>query len=96
MLNFIKLALRITTDVFDDEIQLYIDDCLAELTAMGVTNLMITETEYDPQVKSAVVAYVKWKFGNNEDKDAWAAIYHGKLAQFQTMTGHTEWGDLNG
>ena len=45
----------------------------------------------DPQIISAVVAYAKWQFGNNEDADRWRDIYHIKLGQLKTMTGFTDW-----
>jgi len=101
MLAIVKLALRIssTSTTFDDEIKLYIADCLAELAGLGVTNISETTagtTTYDDQVQSAVIAYCKWKFGNNEDKAQWEAIYHQKLAQLKTMTGHTDWSETNG
>ena len=44
-------------------------------------------------VRSAVVAFVKWRFGNHEDKDEWRYIYHIMLAQLKTMTGYTNWRD---
>jgi len=94
MLTIVKLALRIASSTFDTEIQLYIDDCLAELAGLGVTNLSATVgsvTTYDTQVQTTVIAYCKWKFGNNEDKEQWEAIYHQKLAQLKTMTDHTQW-----
>lgn len=89
MLTKIKLALRITSTTFDDEIQLYIDSCLAEMTALGVIGAI--GTSKDPQIIEAVISYCKWKFGDNENKAEWEAIYHQKLAQLKTMTGHTKW-----
>lgn len=116
MLELIKLALRIATDAFDDELQLYINDCCAEMTALGVVGITPDNEatssaeesegssgegegsegggdtpEMDPQVQSALIAYCKWKFGFNDDADRWEKIYHTKLAQLKTMTGHTEW-----
>lgn len=89
MLATVKLALRIASNAFDSEIQLYIDSCLSEMRALGVVGAVITSS--DPQIKESVIAYCKWKFGNNEDKADWERIYHVKLAQLKTMTGHTEW-----
>ena len=87
MFTLVKLALRVVTDAFDTEIQLYINDCISEMTALGV---IVDET--DPQIQSAVIAYCKWKFGDNENKDAFEKIYHTKLAQFQMMykAGYTD------
>lgn len=90
MLNEIKLALRISTSAFDDEIQTLINAAIAEMNKLGVT--AATDDTEDPQIVSAVVAYCKWLFGNNEDADRWRDIYHTKLAQLKTMTGYTDWG----
>lgn len=89
MLNAIKLALRISTNAFDSEIQTLIDAAIAEMAGLGVT--AATSTTNDPQIISAVVAYCKWQFGNNEDADRWRDIYHIKLGQLKTMTGYTDW-----
>lgn len=90
MLNAIKLALRIATNAFDSEIQTLIDAAIAEMAGLGVT--AATSTTTDPQIISAVIAYCKWQFGNNEDADRWRDIYHIKLGQLKTMTGYTDWG----
>lgn len=84
MLNIVKLALRISTTSFDDELNLLISDCLSEMTHMGIAGAVDTST--DTQIKSTVIAYCKWKFGNNEDKEQWERIYHIKLAQLKSMT----------
>lgn len=89
MLNAIKLALRISTNAFDSEIQTLIDAAIAEMAGLGVT--AATSATTDPQIISAVVAYCKWQFGNNEDADRWRDIYHIKLGQLKTMTGYTDW-----
>lgn len=91
MLEQIKLALRITTDAVDEEIQTLIDAAIAEMRGLGVTASV--EGSEDPQIVTAVVAYCKWQFGANEDADRWRDIYHNKLAQLKTMTGYTDWGN---
>ena len=97
MLDIVKLALRIVTDAFDSELTMLIETAVAEMEGRGV--IIETESDGQPasiQVQSAIVAFCKWQFGNNEDSDKWEGIYHQKLAQLKTMTGHTDWGDQNG
>lgn len=97
MLEIIKLALRITTNAFDTELEILIAACLEELSGLGV--VVQTETDGTPsslQVQTAIVAYCKWQFGNNEDAERWEGIYHTKLAQLQGMTGYTNWDVANG
>lgn len=97
MLDIVKLALRIVTDAFDDELNMLIATAIAEMEGLGV--IIDTESDGQPasiQVQSAIVAFCKWQFGNSEDSDKWEGIYHTKLAQLKTMTGHTNWGETDG
>lgn len=89
MLALVKMALRITTTAFDDELNMLIESCTEEMASMNV----IVAEPYSPQIKAAVVAYCKWQFGNHEDKGQWEKIYHTKLAQLKTMSGFTDWRD---
>lgn len=91
MLSIVKLALRISTNSFDTELTMLINDCLSEMTHLGVTGAVFTST--DPQIQSTAIAYCKWKFGNNEDKDEWEKVYHTKLGQLKSMTDYTSFGD---
>ena len=92
MLNAVKLALRISGTAFDDELNMLITACAAELERFGV-NFYGGSTSDDPQIVSTVIAYCKWLFGDRDDKDTWREIYHMKLAQFKTMSGYTDWGE---
>ena len=94
MLELVRKALRIATEDFDDEINLLIDDCLSEMSGLGVIGC--TTYTQDPQIRSAVIAYCKWKFGDSETKDDFERIYHTKVGQLMTTTGYTDWGDANG
>jgi hypothetical protein len=94
MLELVRKALRIKTEDFDDEISLLIDDCLSEMTGLGVTGC--TAFTQDSQILSAVIAYCKWKFGDSETKDDFERIYHTKVGQLMNMDGYTNWGDVNG
>ena len=83
LLNLVRLALRITTEDFDAEIEMLIEDCLSEMESFGI-NVYEMGTD-DAQIQSTVVAYCKWKFGDAENKDAFEHIYHDKIAQLMAM-----------
>lgn len=89
MLEKVKLALRISTNAFDTELQTLIDAAADEMKGLGV--VVSTASSQDPQIISAIIAYCKWLFGNNEDADRWRDIYHIKLGQLKTMSGYTDW-----
>lgn len=91
MLNQVKLALRISTDAFDAEINSLISAAISEMYALGVTAATLDTT--DAQIISAVIAYCKWLFGENDEADRWRDVYHIKLGQLKAMSGYTDWGD---
>ena len=93
MLDKVKLALRIAGNSFDTELADLIAACLEEMEKLNV----IIELDDDgaptsPQVRTAIIAYCKWQFGDNDNKEQFEAIYHTKLAQLKTMTDFTDWG----
>lgn len=87
MLEKAKLALRITTDAFDDEVTDLINAAEADLGIAGITN---TE-ETDPLIIRAVITYCKCHFGDQDDFDRYSKSYDMMKAQLMTATGYTDW-----
>ncbi len=87
MIERVKLALRITTYAFDQEIADLIDAALRDLGIAGVTNDDIT----DPLIIQAVVTYCKCHFGQPDDYDRLKASYDEQKAQMSMATGYTTW-----
>lgn len=86
MLSKVKLALRRSDTAFDTEIQLYIDACLAEMVGLGITAAVSTST--DAQITTAVIAYCKWKFGENAEAERWEHIYADMLTKLMVRSGY--------
>lgn len=82
-----KLALRITTDDFDSEINRLLD---AAMTDMGIAGVEVPET-LDAIVTTAALTYVKLHFGQPDDFDRLKASYDEQKAQLVTATGYTDW-----
>lgn len=89
MLDDVKLALRITTDQFDDEITMLIQSALLDL---GIAGVITTST--DSLIQLAVITYVKMHFGNPENYDRLKKSYDEQKAQLQMATGYTNWGNV--
>lgn len=87
MLEAVKLALRISTSAFDDEITGLIKAAEADLEVAGVT----TVKEDDPLIIRAVTTYCKANFGEPDQYDRLKASYDEQKAQLATHTGHTTW-----
>ena len=85
-LSAAKLALRITTDAFDDEISALLDAALLDLGVAGVD-----PSSMDPLVKLASITYVKMHFGQPDEYDRLKKSYDEQKAQLATCTGYTTW-----
>ena len=73
MLEKVKLALRLRNNLFDDEINLYIDACKSNLTHPGINPNKFLET--DSAVMNAVICYVKWQMNFQGKAEQWEKIY---------------------
>lgn len=87
MLASAKMALRISTDVFDTEILQLLE---AALLDMGVAGVMIP-SETDELVRRAAITYVRMHFGQPDDYDRLKASYDEQKGQLATCTGYTDW-----
>lgn len=87
MLELVKLALRITTDAFDTELNLLIAAAQTDLGIAGVT----LPAELDPICQRAIVTYCKMNFGEPDEYDRLKASYDEQKAQLSMATGYTTW-----
>lgn len=82
-----KLALRITTSVFDSQISDLLDTAMLD---MGVAGVEIPESA-DLLVNQAAITFVQMRFGEPDDYDRLKASYDEQKAQLATCTGYTDW-----
>ena len=86
MLDKVKLALRISTDAYDDELTDLIQAALLDLGIAGVT---VTE-EQDELVMRAVITYCKMSFGIPDDYDKLKKSYDEQKAQLRANPKYKE------
>lgn len=94
MLERVKLALRITTDAFNTELNDLIEAALLDLGLAGVNSFESTTT--DPLIIRAVITYCKLHFGEPDEYDRLKASYDEQKAQLGMSTGYTDWTVNNG
>lgn len=94
MLELVKMALRITTDAFDDELTQLISSAVIDLGFGGMVDT-ITVQNADSIVKQAIITYCKMNFGLPEDYDRLKRSYDEQKAQLGTATNYTNWGAEN-
>lgn len=87
MLDAVKMALRITTDAFNDELNALINAAQLDL---GVAGVVLPET-IDALVKVAIITYCRLHFGQPDDFDRLKKSYDEQKAQLSMSTGYTNW-----
>lgn len=89
MLEKVKMALRIVTDAFDDELNDLIDAAKQDL---GIAGVVLPE-KLDAICTRAIITYCKLHFGEPDDYDRIKRSYDEQKAQLSMATGYTEWID---
>lgn len=87
ILDNVKLALRVSTDVYDDELTDLIAAAQADLGIAGV----IVPAELTPIVNVAIKTYCKLHFGEPDNYDRLKQSYDEQKAQLSMATGYTNW-----
>ena len=88
MLSRVKLALRITTNAFNDEITGLISAALKDLGLVGIEESLLVDGTTDELIITAVITYVKLHFGEPSDPDRLKKSYYEQKAQLITATGY--------
>lgn len=89
MLAKVKVALRLTTNAYDTDIQGLIDAARLDLGIAGV----VLPTTLDALCERAVITYCKLHFLGLSDNE-WSRLkesYDEQKAQLVTATGYTDW-----
>lgn len=83
----VKMALRLSTDAYDTELNTYINSAKLDLGIAGV------ELPYalDEICETAIITYCKMRFGNPDNYNNLKMSYDEQKAQLSTATGYTEW-----
>ena len=87
MLDKVKLALRITTNAYDTELNDLIEAAKQDL---GIAGVVVPDT-IDAIVTKAIITYCKMSFGLPEDYDRLKSSYDEQKAQLSNATGYTDW-----
>lgn len=88
-LDKVKMALRITTSAYNDELT---DLIAAAKLDMGIAGVILPQS-LDELCDRAIITYCKMHFGLPEDADRLKRSYDEQKAQLVTATGYTDWGD---
>ena len=84
-----RLALRLTTTAYDNELNRLIKAAKLDLGIAGVT---LPDT-LDDLCNTAIITYVMTNFGEPDNYDRLKASYDEQKAQLSMATGYTTWTD---
>lgn len=87
MLDKVKMALRIVTNAYDDELVDLISAAEQDLGIAGV----VLPASLDEICTRAIITYCKVNFGVPDDYDKLKRAYDEMKAQLVTATGYTIW-----
>lgn len=87
LLAKVKMALRITTNAFDDEINGLISAAVIDLDIAGIDSA----TGVDAIITRAIITYCRLNFGSPDDYERLKASYDEQKAQLSMSTGYTTW-----
>lgn len=85
MLNKVKMALRITTNAYDAELEDLINAACADLGVVGVDASSATG---DTLLIMAIITYCRMRFGQPDDYDRLKKSYDEQKAQLISCTGY--------
>ena len=83
LLDDVKMACRVTTDAYNDELTELIESAFADMGITDICESLLTAESCPPLVKMAVKTYCKMNFGTVEDGeyDRLKASYDEQKAQ---------------
>lgn len=95
MLNRVKLALLISDNDFDDELNDLINAAAKDLGIGGVEGLTVTTSTNDAIIIRAIITYCGYQFelmhGSLDRSNAFKKSYDEQKAQLSMSTGYTVW-----
>ena len=80
LLDEVRTSLRVTSDLTDGEIQMWIDAAIEDMRRCGVRDELLDEDDLNPIAKSAMTCFVKAQYGyDNPEADRFMASYTAML-----------------
>jgi hypothetical protein len=92
LLDKVKMACRITTTAYNEELT---DLIAAGFADLGITDIkpdVLTEENITPVVQRAVTTYCRMHFGQPDDYERLKASYDEQKSQLLMSGDYTDWG----
>lgn len=95
LLDDVKVALRVTTDAMDSEIEVLIEAALSDMRRVHVREELLDEDSMAPLVEMAVILFCKARFGyDNDEAERFDESYRQLVADFlNSPTSYMPWSE---
>lgn len=93
LLDKVKVACRVTTTAYDEELHDLISAALADIGITDVSPELLTDGQnIMPLIQRAVITYCRLNFGQPDDYDRLKKSYDEQKAQLLMNSTYTDWG----
>ena len=93
LLDKVKVACRVTTTAYDEELNDLICAAFADIGITDVKPELLTEAaSVKPLIQRAVITYCRLNFGQPDDYDRLKKSYDEQKAQLLMSSTYTDWG----
>lgn len=93
LLDKVKVACRVTTTAYDEELHDLISAALADIGITDVSPELLTDDQnIMPLIQRAVITYCRLNFGQPDDYDRLKKSYDEQKAQLLMNSTYTDWG----
>lgn len=95
MLDKVKLALQLTDDTFDNELEIMIAEAKKDMTLAGIDEKETIEVNSDVLYEQAIVLFCMYRFelfhGSATRSESLEKLYKEQKRQLGMATGYTSW-----
>lgn len=94
LLEEVKIILRVSSEVYDTEVQMLIDAAIADMKRVGIEETLLDPESLEAQAKMAVACYCKAHFGfDNSEQESFDSIYRQKVVDLLNSPANAAAGD---
>lgn len=94
LLDDVKVALRVSSDKTDGEVQMWVDAAIADMKRVGIKPELLAEP-MDPLAKAAVITYAKASYGYDvQERASFEAAYRSIVVSLLNSSANIAAGEI--
>lgn len=96
LLDKVKMACRVTTTAYNEELADLITAAFADLGIVDIKPELLTEENVTPLIQRAVITYCRMNFGQPDDYERLKISYDEQKSQLLMSSEYTDWSVVTG